>query len=79
MQTFRNLLREKGLSQAELAKKVGVTERAIDHWCAGRNGPNLRVGYRVAYALGITLEELAIIFLNGEAADSRGSEAARGS
>ena len=64
MQTFKELVKSKGMTLRELAAKVGVTERAIDHWCAGRNGPNLRVGYRVAYALGITLEELAIIFLN---------------
>lgn len=64
LQTFKELVKSKGMTLRELAGKVGVTERAIDHWCAGRNGPNLRVGYRVAYVLGITLEELAIIFLN---------------
>ena len=64
LQTFRNLLREKGLSQAELAKKVGVTERAVEYWSNGKRIPNLKVAYYVACALGITLEELAIVFMN---------------
>ena len=67
-QTFRNLLREKGLSQGELAKKVGVTERAVEYWSSGKRVPNLKVAYYIACALGITLEELAIIFINDEKA-----------
>ena len=63
-QTFKELVKSKGMTLRELADKVGVTERAVDHWCTGRNIPNLKIGYYVACALGITLEELAIVFMN---------------
>lgn len=66
MQTFKELVKSKGLTQAELAKKVGCTERTLSHWNTGRNIPSLREAYYVACALGITLEELAIIFLYQE-------------
>ena len=66
MQTFKDLLRAKGMTQAELAKKIGVSERAIEHWSCGTRVPNLRCAYYAACALGVSLEELAIIFLYPE-------------
>lgn len=49
--------REKGLTQAELAKKVGVTLRAIQNWEAGRL-PRLDDATKLADALGVSLDEL---------------------
>ena len=63
-QTFKELIKSNGLTQAELVKKSGVSQRVITNWISGRNAPSLKEAYYVACALGITLEELAIIFLN---------------
>ena len=64
MQTFKELIKSKGMTQAELVKKSGVSQRVITNWIIGRNAPSLKEAYYVACALGVTLEELAIIFLN---------------
>ena len=66
MQTFGELVKAKGMTQAELAGKVGCSQRAVSHWMRGRNVPSLREAYYAACALGITLEDLAIIFLYQE-------------
>ena len=64
LQTFKELIKSKGMTQAELVKKSGVSQRVITNWIIGRNAPSLKEAYYVACALGVTLEELAIIFLN---------------
>ena len=70
--TFKELMKEKGMTQAELTAKIGVSERAVEHWSCGTRIPNLKYAYYIASALGISLEYLAIVILYGEAADSRG-------
>lgn len=64
MQTFKELVKAKGFTQSALAAKVGCSQRAVSHWMRGRNLPTLKEAYYVAYALGVSLEDLAIIFLN---------------
>ncbi|MGL5862388.1 MAG: helix-turn-helix transcriptional regulator [Phycicoccus sp.] len=48
-----------GLSQAELAARVGVDKRQIRRYEAGEAQPTLSVGRQIAEALTITLDELA--------------------
>ena len=36
-----NLRKEKHLTQAELANKLGITDRAISHWENGRSMPDV--------------------------------------
>jgi transcriptional regulator with XRE-family HTH domain len=71
-QTFRDLIKSKGMTQAELAKKIGVSERAIEHWCCGTRIPNLKYAYYIASALGVNLEDLAIVILYGEKSGASG-------
>ena len=66
MQTFKELVKSKGMTQVKLVKKSGVSQRVITHWISGRNQPTLYQAYRVACALGVSLEDLAIIFLNNQ-------------
>ena len=66
MQTFKELVKSKGMTQVELVKKSGVSQRVITHWISGRNQPTLYQAYRVACALEVSLEDLAIIFLNNQ-------------
>ena len=65
-QSFKALIKSRGLTQAELAAMVGCSQRAITHWISGRNLPTLKEAYLLACVLGVTLDELATIFLYGE-------------
>ena len=57
------LRRERGLSQAQLADKVGVTTRAVCKWeTRGIYHAKFAVMARLAKALDVTMEEL----LDGE-------------
>ena len=47
-----------GLTQAELAKKVGVQRETIVHLERGRYNPSLRLAYRISRALTSTIEEV---------------------
>lgn len=50
---------ELGLSQAALAKQVGVEARQIRRYEAGESHPNLPIAVKIAQALGISVDELA--------------------
>jgi transcriptional regulator with XRE-family HTH domain len=50
---------ELGLSQADLAAKVGVDKRQIRRYEAGETQPTLNVALAIARALGISIDELA--------------------
>jgi transcriptional regulator with XRE-family HTH domain len=56
---FQELRHEKGLSQSELAKAAGVPIASLKNWEQGRRMPAFDAAFRVAKALGITLDELA--------------------
>lgn len=46
------------LSQKELAARIGVTHAAISYWENGINIPNVKDCWRLADALGVTIDEL---------------------
>ena len=52
------LRQRKGLTQLQLAKKIGVTRQIISHYECGRAKPSLDVAVRLAKALGVTVEEI---------------------
>lgn len=47
-----------GLTQAQLAKMVGVTAMSIALYESGKNFPRLRVLYKLSVALGVPMEAL---------------------
>ncbi len=59
---MKNLVRQyreaNGLTQYQLAKLVGLTRRGILTLEKGENIPSLRNATRIAYVLGVSLEEL---------------------
>lgn len=56
---LRKLREERGLTQAQLAGMVGVTDRAIGKWEArGVAKAQFAVMGRLAKALGVSMEEL---------------------
>lgn len=47
-----------GLTQTELAKKIGVTHSAISYWENGVNIPNVADCIKIADVLNVSLDEL---------------------
>ena len=62
------LREKKGLSQSELGKILGVTNKAISKWENGGAYPSAELMLPLAKALGISIEELysAISFCGGK-------------
>lgn len=50
--------KDKNLTQAELAEKLGVTEKSISNWETGRNMPDLSLFKDLCAILDITINEL---------------------
>ncbi|MDM7934941.1 MAG: helix-turn-helix transcriptional regulator [Methanothrix sp.] len=55
---IRELRARKNLTQAELAAVVGVRRETIHFLEKGKYNPSLRLAFRLARALGSTIEEL---------------------
>jgi putative transcriptional regulator len=55
---IRLLRAEKGWSQAELADQVGVSRNSINSIENGKFDPSLPLGFRIAHAFGLTVEEV---------------------
>lgn len=50
--------KEKGLTQEQLANKVGVKNTSICNYETGTREPNLSTAAKLASALGVTVDEL---------------------
>lgn len=59
---IKRLREEKGLTQAELAEKIFVTDKAVSKWETGRGYPDISLVENLAKALGVSVIEL----LSGE-------------
>ncbi|MDV2480788.1 helix-turn-helix transcriptional regulator [Methanoculleus sp. Wushi-C6] len=57
---IRELRAKTGLTQEELAQQVGVRRETIVFLEKGKYNPSLKLAYRVARALGSTIEEVFI-------------------
>ena len=56
---FLCMLREKnGMTQADLANKLGVTPAAVSKWENGSSKPRVEILFQVAHLLGVRVEEL---------------------
>src|SRR3954453_23279374 len=60
---IRRLRQEAGLSQAGLAAAAGVHQRQINRYESGEQQPALNVSHRLAFALGVTLVDLAGVLI----------------
>ena len=50
--------KNKNMTQAQLAEKVGVTDRAVSKWENGRSMPDSSIMLELCGELGITVNEL---------------------
>jgi transcriptional regulator with XRE-family HTH domain len=57
-QRLQELRRAKGMSQPQLAEAAKVSVGALRNWEQGRRLPYIDTAYRIARALGITVDDL---------------------
>ncbi len=57
-ETIRALRESKGLTQSQLARFVGVTDKAVSKWETGRGLPDISLIEPLAQALGVSVAEL---------------------
>ena len=62
--------KEKGITQSELAERLGITDRAISKWENGRCLPDAGLMQDLCATLGITINDL----FNGEVVDMKDNE-----
>ncbi len=55
---IKELRTERGLSQAALAKAIGVSQKAVDYWERGMNEPKASYILALADFFGVTCDEL---------------------
>lgn len=55
---LRNLREAKGLTQRELAERIGVSDKAVSKWETGRGLPDIGLLTALAEALGVSITEL---------------------
>ena len=58
---IRKKRRDLDMSQAELAKKIGVSKCAISTWEVGRAEPKFLPGYRALKVLGLNFDDLDVV------------------
>ena len=59
---IKRLREEKGLTQAQLAERIGVSDKAVSKWETGRGLPDISLVEPLAKTLGVSVPEL----MNGE-------------
>lgn len=57
-ENIRKLRRKKGLTQAELAKKMGVSQQVVNQYENGKLNPKFETTKKIAYALEVPALEL---------------------
>ena len=55
---IKNVRKQRGLKQVQLAELTGIDQRQISRWEVGTHRPNIDALVRIAGALQCTLEEL---------------------
>lgn len=55
---LKSLLKEKGMTQAELARRTGMTEASVSRYISGQRTPRISQAYRMALVIGIDMNTL---------------------
>ena len=55
---LKSLLEEKGMTQAELARRTGLTEASVSRYINGNRTPRIAQAYRMAWTIGIDMNTL---------------------
>lgn len=57
---LRSFRKQKGLTQQQVADRLGITVRAYQNYESGDRTPNLEKSFELARILGITVDELSV-------------------
>lgn len=63
--TFKEILKDKNITQSELASRVGLSQQSISAWCNG-TAPKIRHIGVVAQALDVSVEDILRCFEVGK-------------
>ena len=55
---LRRIMRDRGMTQAELGRMVGISQGNVSMYVTGRREPRATYILRIATALGVTTDEL---------------------
>lgn len=58
---LKSLLEEKGMTQAEFARRTGLTEPAVSRYIKGERIPGMLQAYRIACAIGVDMNTLTYL------------------
>ena len=59
---LRDLLKEKGITQAEIAKQMGCTQGLVSQWCNGLCEPKIATIKKLAEVLQVDVKEILECF-----------------
>lgn len=57
---LKTVLTELGMTQKELAQKLGVTEHTVSRFCTNDNQPSLKRLKQIAIILGVDIRDLLV-------------------
>ena len=63
---LRRIMRDRGMTQAELGRMVGISQGNVSMYVTGRREPRATYLLRIATALGVTTDELLGVKRNGD-------------
>ena len=62
-ETFRDLLEEKDMHGAQLARRLGISTAAVSKWCVGEAAPNYNKLPEIAKVLDVSIERIVSCFV----------------
>lgn len=63
---LRRIMGDRGMTQAELGRMVGISQGNVSMYVTGRREPRATYLLRIATALGVTTDELLGVKRNGD-------------
>ena len=63
---LKNLIKGKGLTQTDVAVKLGVHQTLVSQWCHGKSNPSIFDAEKLAALLGVSVEEIIRCVKKGE-------------
>jgi transcriptional regulator with XRE-family HTH domain len=57
-QRLKDILKDRNMAQAELARKIGMSQDAINNYCTGRREPSLDVLMTICQFFGVSADYL---------------------
>lgn len=55
---LKEILREKNVTQRELAKRLDITPQSVNDWCKGKSMPRMRKIDKICHCLNVTRSDL---------------------